>query len=85
VGVAIGQRGSHRGKDRCRSLADLPTGRPGDTHNGLRFAVVPPSGGWRHAGPPVAAPAFAGLPTGGEFETSGGYPACNLAVKQDGL
>jgi len=25
------------------------------------------------------------LPTGGEFETSGGHPACNLAVKQDGL
>jgi len=25
------------------------------------------------------------LPTGGEFETSGGYPASNLAVKQDGL
>jgi len=38
------KRGLLRGKDRCRSLADLPTGRPGDTHNGLRFAAVPPSG-----------------------------------------
>ena len=27
-------------------------------------------------------PAFAGLPTGGEFETSGGHPTRNLAVKQ---
>jgi len=31
------------------------------------------------------APAFAGLPTGGEFETSGGYPARNLVVKQEGI
>ena len=71
------KRGSLRGKDRCRSLADLPTGRPGDTHNGLPLAAVPPSGGWRHTGPLVAGPAFARPPIGGEFETSDGHPACD--------
>jgi len=73
VGVAGGSGARAAVGTDGRIPQDLPTGRPGDTHNGLRFAAVLPSGGWRYAGPPVAAPAFAGLPTGGEFEMSGGY------------
>ena len=68
------KRGSHRGDDRYRSLADRPAGRPGDALGRLRFAAVPPSGGWRHAGPPVAAPAFVGLPGGGGSTRRVGTP-----------
>ncbi len=69
-------------RKRCRSLRPRHKGGAGDTHNGFRSTAVPLSGGLPHAGPPVAAPAFAGLLTGGEFEMSGGYPACDLVVKQ---
>ncbi|MBW2141595.1 MAG: hypothetical protein JRG97_11080 [Deltaproteobacteria bacterium] len=72
-------------RKRCRYLRPRLKGGAGDTHNGFRSTAVPLSGGLPHAGPLVAVPAFAGLPTGGEFEMSGGYPACNLVVKQGGL
>lgn len=57
----------------------------GDIHNGLRcvglaiwwLASLRADG--RGAGATLK------LPTGEEFETSGGYPACDLVVKQDGM
>jgi len=64
-------------RKRCRYLRPRLKGGAGDTHNGFRSTAVPLSGGLPHAGPLVAVPAFAGLPTGGE--------SCNLVVKQGGL
>jgi len=55
----VGVRGSDSGKDRCRIPPDLPTGRPGDTHNGLRFAADPLFDGSHLAGQ-TACPAFDG-------------------------